>query len=102
MWTLHALPMNVVEKYEHGVQTGIAVHQMVQCGPLFCTAYVERVQEDSAEVPLKKLGLKSGMHLKLLGKNFSLLWLCAFLFFASKKRKAWCTAVGEPENAMKC
>ena len=22
--------------------------------------------------------------------------------FASKKRKAWCTAVGEPENTMKC
>ena len=54
----HTLPKNVVEEYEHGVQTGIAVHQMVQCGPLFSTAYVERVQEDSAEPPSKKARLK--------------------------------------------
>ena len=54
----HTLPKNVVEEYEHGVQTGIPVHHMVQCGPLFCTAYVERVQEDSAEPPSKKTRLK--------------------------------------------
>lgn len=50
----HTLPKDIVAEYEHGTQTEVAVHQKEQCGPLYSTAYVDKVQEDTAECPSKK------------------------------------------------
>lgn len=50
----HTLPKDVVQEYEHGVRTQVAVHQTVQYGPLFTTAYIDRAQDDSAESPPKR------------------------------------------------
>ena len=51
------LPTDLVQEYEHGVQTEVAVHQVEQCGPLLCTAYVQHLEQGTTETPSKKAKL---------------------------------------------